>query len=113
MRAVGLDPRGLTLQDRQGRTGHLPRQKVGGLSVACIGRPEAAEEQADSLILDLIIGPRGTPPDGPIRCIRLSSADLAIPQLQGEPSLGLHGYPAFPDLAAYEADLLTRLSTDP
>jgi len=73
--------------------------------------------------------------DNQIRCIRLSSTELHIPQLQNEPSplrafqrlvatilkatratshpdrescLGLRGFPSFPDLAAYEADLLSR-----
>lgn len=140
VRAVGIDARGLTLQDRQGRTGHLPWQKVTAVCVASIGESQAADQAVGTLILDLIMGPPSTPPDGRIRCIRLSIADLAIPQLQGEPSplrgfqrlvatvlkatgaaahpsreacLGLHGFPAFPDLAAYEADLVARLSTDP
>jgi hypothetical protein len=66
-------------------------------------------------------------------------SDLAIPQLQSEPSplrafqrlvatilkatgatahpsreacLGVQGFPAFPDLTAYEADLVPRLSID-
>jgi membrane associated rhomboid family serine protease len=138
VRAVGIDARGLMLEDRQGRTGHLPWQKVTALSVASIGQPGAVGQDPDALILDLIPASDASPPDGQIRCLRLSLNDLAIPQLQSEPPLralqrlvatilkaagatphpdreacmGLQGFPAFPDLAAYEADLVTRLSVD-
>jgi membrane associated rhomboid family serine protease len=138
-RAVGIDARGLTLQDRRGGTGHLLWQKVTAVSVATIGQPQVADQAAETLILDLIMGSSLSPPDGRIRCIRLSINDLAIPQLQSEPSplrafqrlvatilkatgatahpsreacLGLNGFPTFPDLAAYEADLVPRLSID-
>jgi len=137
MRAVGIDARGLTLQDRRGATGNMPWQKVTAVSVASIGRPPAPDNVADALILDLIMAPGpASATDNRIRCIRLSGTDLAIPQLQNEPSplrafqrlvatilkatgaapqpdrescLGLQGFPSFPDLAAYEADLLSRL----
>jgi len=137
MRAVGIDARGLALQDRRGATGHLPWQKVTAISVASIGRPQAHQDVVDTLILDLVMEPSPAPAtDNRIRCIRLSSKDLAIPQLQNEPSrfrafqrlvatilkvtgatphpdrescLGLQGLPSFPDLAAYEAELLSRI----
>jgi hypothetical protein len=71
-----------------------------------------------------------------VRCVRLSVADLALPQLQAEPSpvrglqrlvatvlkaagatayptrddcLGARGFPAFPDLASYETALVACL----
>ena len=137
VRAVGIDARGLTLQDRRGATGQLPWQKVTAISVASIGRPPAPDNVADALILDLVMAPTpASATDNRIRCIRLSGTDLAISQLQNEPSplrafqrlvatilkatgaapqpdrescLGLQGFPSFPDLAAYEADLLSRI----
>jgi hypothetical protein len=138
MRAVGLDARGLQLQDRRGGTGLLPWKLVTGVSVASIGKPEDAAESADLLILDLLMAPNSTSVGRGVRCIRLSTKDLAVPQLQGEPSpvrafqrfvatilkvtaatphpsrdacLGLHGFPSFPDLATYEADLVATLPT--
>jgi hypothetical protein len=133
--AVGLDPCGITLRDSRGKSGHLPWQKVRAICVASIGGPDGAGGSAARLILDLIIG-GGDTPGGRIPCIRLSGEGLAIPQLQGEPSprrafqrlvatvlkatgaaahpsreacLGLPAFPAFPDLASYETDLLARL----
>jgi hypothetical protein len=137
VRAVGIDVRGLTLQDRRGRTGHVPWQKVTTVSVASIGQPGGEVQAAETLILDLILASNATPGNDRIRCLRLSMSDLAIPQLQAESSpirafqrfvatilkatgatahpgreacLGLQGFPTFPHLAAYEADLITRLS---
>jgi hypothetical protein len=136
MRVVGIDARGLHLQDRGGKMGHLAWQQVAGISVATIGASSVPAETPGHLILDLLIAHTGRPVDGTVRCIRLSLEDLALPQLQGEPSphrgfkrlvatilkttgaqahpspeacLGASGFPAFPDLAAYEADLLTHL----
>jgi len=136
MRAVGIDARGLHLQDRGGKTSHLVWQHVKGISVATIGGSPAPGEAPSHLILDLLMAQKTPPADGVIRCIRLSAQDLAIPQLQNEPSplrgfqrfvatilkttggcahpnreacLGVPGFPAFPSLATYEADLLTHL----
>ena len=141
MRAVGIDARGLHLQDRGGKTGHLAWHQVTGISVATIGDASAPGEAPSHLVLDLLMAQKSPPVDGTVRCIRLSPEDLAIPQLQGESSplrgfrrlvatilkitgaqahpsreacLGATGYPAFPNLAAYEADLLVRLpAADP
>jgi membrane associated rhomboid family serine protease len=137
-RAVAIDARGLHLQDRRGGTGHLAWQKVTAVSVASIGRPGAADQLADSLVLDLVMTANPAPAEDRIRCVRLCLKDLAIPQLQSEPSplrafqrlvatilkvtgatahpsreacLGLQGFPSFPDLGAYEADLVARLAT--
>jgi hypothetical protein len=109
---------------------------VTGISVANIGESSAPAGTPSHLILDLLIAQKSPPVDGTVRCIRLSREDLAIPQLQGEPSslrrfqrlvatilkltgaqahpsreacLGASGFPAFPNLAAYEADLVTHL----
>ena len=87
----------------------------------------------DLLILDLLMAPKATPEGDVVRSVRLTDQDLAIPQLQGEPSavrgfqrlvatvlkatgatpypsrddcLGLRGFPAFPDVGAYETALL-------
>jgi len=136
MRAVGIDTRGLHLQDRGGKTSHLAWQQVKGVSVANLGGTTAPGEATSHLILDLLILQKTPPADAVVRCIRLSIQDLALPQLQGEPSplrgfqrfvatilkttgacahpnreacLGVSGFPAFPNLAAYEADLLTHL----
>ena len=138
MLAVGLDARGLQLQDRRGGTGLLPWTQVAGISVARIGNSDDTAQNADRLILDLLMAPKSTPAGPGVRCIRLSVKDLAIPQLQGEPSplrafqrfvatilkvtgaiphpsreacLGLHGFPSFPDLVTYEADLVATLPT--
>src|SRR5574337_579253 len=64
VRGVGIDARGLMLEDRQGKTGHLPWQKVMALSVASIGQPGGAGQDPDALILDLITGSDASPPDG-------------------------------------------------
>ncbi|MGE5850525.1 MAG: rhomboid family intramembrane serine protease [Candidatus Methylomirabilota bacterium] len=136
MRAVGIDTSGLHLQDRGGKTSHLVWQHVKGISVATIGGAPAPGEVPNHLILDLLMADKNPPVDGVIRCIRLSIQDLAIPQLRNEPSplrgfqrfvatilkttggsahpnreacLGVPGFPAFPSLAVYEADLLTHL----
>lgn len=137
--AVGINGRGLTLQDRRGRTGHLPWQKITAVSVASIGQPEAMDQAPEALILDLILNSTPTPLNGQVRCLRLSVKDVAIPQLHNEPSplrafqrlvatilkatgatayptreacLGLPGFPAFAHITAYEADLVPRLSHD-
>jgi tetratricopeptide (TPR) repeat protein len=136
MRAVGIDARGLHLQGRGGKTGHLAWQQVKGVSVAAVGKPTEPGGAPDHLILDLLTAEKTPQPDGAVRCIRLTIQDLAVPQLQSEASalrgfqrlvatilkttgarahpdreacLGLSGFPDFPDLAAYEADLLSRL----
>jgi membrane associated rhomboid family serine protease/tetratricopeptide (TPR) repeat protein len=136
MRAVGITARGLTLQDRRGATAQLPWQKVTAVSVASIGLAQTPDDVAGALILDLVMAASpASATDNRIRCIRLSSGELNIPQLQNEPSplrafqrlvatilkatgatphpdrescLGLRGFPSFSDLAAYEADLLSR-----
>ena len=139
VRALGIDARGLTLQDRRGGRGHLPWQKITAVSVAAIGQPEATDQAPDTPILDLILASNTTPADGQIRCLRLSIGNLAIPQLQSEPSplrafqrlvvtilkatgatahpsreacLGIQGFPTYPDLTTYEGDLVTRLSIE-
>lgn len=139
VRAVGIDARGLTLQDRRGGRGHLSWQRVTTVSVASIGQPGGEDQVAETLILDLILASNATPGNGRIRCFRLSMSDLTIPQLQAESSpirafqrlvatilkatgaaphpsreacLGLHPFPSFPDLTAYEADLITHLSVE-
>lgn len=136
MRAVGIDARGLHLRDRGGKLGHLAWPQVAGISVATIGASGAPAETPSHLILDLLIAQKSSPVDGRVRCIRLCLEDLALPQLQSEPSplrgfkrlvvtilqttgayahpsreacLGASGFPAFPNLAAYEADLVVRL----
>jgi len=137
MRAVGIDARGLHLQDGQGRTGLLAWQRVSAVAVGKIEGPEAADRVADPLILDILTAPRSTPAGSEFRCVRLSPKDIAIPQLQGEPSpvralqrlvatvlkatgatahpsreacLTLQGLTPFPNLAAYEADVVARLT---
>lgn len=136
MRAVGIDGRGLQLQSRSGGSGRLPWQQVAAVSVASIGVADTGDPAAASLILDILMPPKSTSAGAVVHSIRLSTQDLAIPQLQTEPSpvrafqrfvatilkatgaaphpsrdacLGLRGFPTFPDLAAYEADLLVRL----
>lgn len=138
MRAVGIDARGLQLQGRSGGTGRLPWQQIAAISVARIGAQDMADPAADSLVLDLLMPPKASSTGTVVRCVRLSPQDVAIPQLQAEPSplraiqrlvatilktagavphpdrdacLGLRGFPTFPDLAAYEADLVSRLPT--
>lgn len=137
MRAVGIDARGLHLQDGQGRTGLLAWQRVSAIAVGKVEDPEAADRIADRLILDILTAPRSTPAGAEFRSVRLSPQDLAIPQLQGEPSpvralqrlvatilkatgatahpsreacLSLQGLAPFSNLAAYEADLVARLT---
>lgn len=136
MQAVGIDARGLRLKTRGGATGILPWQQIVGLSAARIGDPDLTQQAGDQLVLDLLIAPEATPGGEVVRCVRLFGQDLAIPQLQNEPSplrgfqrfvatalkasgaapyptrgdcLGAAGYRAFPDLAAYEAALLIQL----
>jgi hypothetical protein len=136
MRAVAIDARGLRLQNREGKTGHLPWQGITGVSVARIDDPSRAEALGENLILDLLMAPKATPEGDVVRCVRLTDQDLAIPQLQGEPSavrgfqrlvatvlkttgatpypsrddcLGLRGFPTFPDVGAYETALLACL----
>ncbi|HEY7677517.1 MAG TPA: rhomboid family intramembrane serine protease [Candidatus Methylomirabilis sp.] len=137
VRAVGIDARGLHLQDRGGKTGVLEWGRVAAVSVGRIGDPEAADPVPDPLILDLLMAPRSTPAGAEFRCARLALQDLAIPQLQGEPSpvrafqrlvatvlkasgaaahpsreacLTLQGLAVFPNLEEYEADVVARLS---
>ena len=137
MQAVGIDARGLRLKSRAGAAGLLQWQQIVGLSTARIEDPAATEQPGDHLVLDLLMAPESTPDGEVVRCVRLSAQDLAIPQLQNEPSplrgfqrfvatalkasgatphpnreecLGLQGFATFTDLAAYEAALLTRLA---
>jgi hypothetical protein len=137
MRAVGLDARGLQLQARSGGTGRLAWQHVAVVSVACIGGPKSPDQIVDHLILDLLMTPISTPAGLTAHCVRLTVKDLAIPQLRDatpgvrtfqrvvatilkatsatphpsrEICLGLQGFSTFPDLAAYEADLVDYLS---
>ncbi len=136
-RAVGIDTRGLHLQDRQGRTAVMAWQKIAAVSVAIIGGEVEGDEIAGHLILDLVLASRQTPGGAEYRCIRLMRQDLAIPQLQGEPSpvravrrlvatilkatgaaaypnreacLTLQGLPPFLDAGIYDEDLLARLT---
>ena len=136
MQAVGIDARGLRLKTRGGATGILPWQQIVGLSAARIGDPASTQQAGDQLVLDLLIAPESTPDGEIVRCVRLSAQDLAIPQLQNEPSplrgfqrfvatalkasaaapypsrgdcLGARGFLTFPDLAAYESALLSQL----
>ena len=136
MQAVGIDARGLRLKTRGGAVGILPWQQIIGLSVARIGDPASTQQADDNLVLDLLIAPEPTSNGEIVRCVRLSEQDLAIPQLQNEPSplrgfqrfvatalkasgatpypnrddcLGSRGFPTFPDLAAYESGLLSQL----
>jgi hypothetical protein len=136
MRAVAIDARGLRLQNREGKTGHLPWQAITGVSVARIDDPSRAEPRAGTLILDLLMAPKTTPEGDIVRCVRLTDQDLVIPQLQGEPSavrgfqrlvatvlkstgatphpsrddcVGLRGFPTFPEVGAYETALLACL----
>jgi hypothetical protein len=133
MQAVGIDARGLRLQNREGKIGHLPWQGITGVSVARVDDPSRAEPPGGKLILDLLMAPKATPEGDVVRSVRLTDQDLAIPQLQGEPSavrgfqrlvatvlkatgatpypsrddcLGLRGFPTFPDVGAYETALL-------
>jgi len=135
--AVGINSRGLTLQVLQGQTGQLQWEKIAAISVARIGQPQAKDQPPNALILDLILSANAIPTDGQIRCLRLSAQDVDIPQLQNEPSplrafqrlvatvlkatgatahpsreacMGVPRFPAFPNLMAYETDLVPRLS---
>ena len=142
MRAVDIDARGLRVQNRAGKTGHLTWPSVAGIAVARIGSPGATEPSGDELILDLLTAPKSNPEGEVVRCVRLTGTDLALPQLQAEPSparkiqrlvatmlkatgatpypsredcLGLRGFPTFADLAQYETALVTclRLTAPP
>jgi hypothetical protein len=135
MRAVGIDARGLRLQNPDGKTGVLLWQTLAGVSVARIGDPGAGHP-GDDVFLDLLMAAKATADGDVVRCIRLNGADLAIPQLQAESSavrrfqrlvatilkttgataypsredcLGARGFPTFPDLAAYETALVACL----
>ncbi len=137
MRAVGIDDRGLHLQDRRGVSGVLAWQRVAAISVGRIGNRDGADAGASPLVLDLLMPPRSTPTGAEFRSARLSIQDLAVPQFQSETSpvrafqravaeilratdapahpsreacLSLEGLPAFPNLAAYEADVVARLT---
>jgi len=136
MRAVGIETRGLRLQNRAGKIGQLPWQSVVAVAVARIGSPAPGAQSVEGLILDLLMAPASTPDGDVVRCVRLGATDLAIPQLQAEASpvrgfqrlvatilkatgarpyptredcLGLQGFPAFPDLDAYETALIACL----
>jgi membrane associated rhomboid family serine protease len=132
MRAVDIETRGLRLQNRAGKIGQLPWQSIVAVAVARIGSPAPTKQSAEGLILDLVMAPQPAREGNVVRCVRLTVADLAIPQLQAEASpvrgfqrlvatvlkatgatpyptredcLGLRGFPAFSDLGAYEAAL--------
>jgi hypothetical protein len=136
MRAVGIDTRGLRLESRDGKAGLLLWETLAGISVARIGDPGTAGQPGDGVFLDLLMAPKATADGEVVRCVRLSVADLAIPQLQAEPSpvrriqrlvatilkttkatpypsredcLGARGFPTFSDLGAYETALLACL----
>jgi membrane associated rhomboid family serine protease len=136
--ALGVDATGITLQDRQGRTGRMAWSQVTGVSVGAVGGPVASDADTPRLMLDLLTAPNSHPDPGRVHCIRLTTKDLAIPQLQSETStlrgfqrlvatilkltgatpypsreacLGVAGFSCHPDLATYEADLLSRLPT--
>jgi membrane associated rhomboid family serine protease len=136
--AVGIDAKGLALQDRQGKASRLAWSKITGLSVGAVGGPVGSDEEAARLVLDLVMGPNAHADGAAVRSVRLTARDLAIPQLQAEPSplrafqrlvatilkltnttpypsrdacLGVGGFATFPDLAAYEADLAFRIAT--
>lgn len=114
----------------------MPWQSIAGISVARIGNPAETERLNDQLVLDLLMTRKSTPDGELVRCVRITGANLAIPQLTGEPSpvrgfqrlvatvlkatgataypsrddcLGLRGFPVFPDLGAYEAALVACL----
>ena len=137
VRAVGIDARGLHVQDRRGKTGVLEWGRVAALSVGRVGAPEAAGPVPEQFILDLLMPPQSTPAGAEFRCARLTLQDLAIPQLQGEPSpvrgfqrlvatilkatgaaaypsreacLTLQGLDLFPTVEEYEADVVARLT---
>ncbi len=140
MRAVGIDTRGLRLQNRDGKTGLLSWESLAGFSVVRIGDPGAPGQPGNDVFLDLLMAPKATPDGAVVRCVRLAGADLAIPQLQAESSpvrrfqrlvatilktsratpypsredcLGARGFPTFSDLGTYETALLAclRLAT--
>jgi hypothetical protein len=124
------------LQNRAGKSGQLPWQHIVGVSVARIADSMAAEQAGEQLILDLLMAPQSTPEGDVVRCVRLASEELALPQLQAEASptrafqrlvatilkatqataypsredcLGARGFPTFSDLGAYETALLACL----
>jgi hypothetical protein len=136
MRAVGIDTRGLRLESRDGKAGLLLWETLAGISVARFGDPGAAGQPGEGVFLDLLMAPKATADGEVVRCVRLTVADLAIPQLQAEPSpvrrmqrlvatilkttkatpypsredcLGARGFPTFSDLGAYETALLACL----
>ena len=136
MRAVGIDGRGLHVEDEAGKTARLPWEQIAGIAVASIGEQALGESAGGQLVLDLLMAPLPGPAGVDVQSIRVTGDALAIPQLQGEPSparalqrlvatilktsgatpypsreecLGLRGFTVFPDLAAYEAALLEKL----
>lgn len=136
MRAVGIDTRGLRLQNRDGKTGLLSWGSLAGVSVVRIGDPGPPGQPDGDVFLDLLMAPKATPDGAVVRCVRLTSTDLAIPQLDTEPSpvrrlqrvvatilkashatpypsredcLGARGFPTFPDPGAYETALVACL----
>mgnify|MGYP001576929660 CR=1 FL=1 len=136
MRAVAIDARGLRLENRGGKVGQLPWQSIAGVSVARIGDSPGIDQPGGQLVLDLLMAPTRMPEGNVVRCVRIAVADLAIPQLQAEPSpvrklqrlvatilkatnattypsredcLGLRGFPVFSDLGAYDTALLACL----
>lgn len=136
MRAVGMETRGLRLQNRAGTIGQLPWQSVVAVAVARIGVPAPGEQSVEGLILDLVMAPQAAGAEDVVRCVRLAATELAIPQLQAEASpvrgfqrlvatilkasgakpyptredcLGLRGFPAFPDVQTYETALIACL----
>ncbi len=137
LRAVGMDGRGIQVQDGQEKTALLLWGSITGVAAARIGGAVSDNPSPGDLVLDLLLTLIDTPDGRIVRSIRLTGRDLALPQLKGEPSevrgfqrvvatvlkasgatphpgrdacLGISGFPAFPDLAAYEADLVARLA---
>ncbi len=138
VRAVGIDARGISLEDRHGRSGRLEWRGVKAVSVGKVAGMAAGDAAAESLLLDLVLTARTTPAGAEFRCARIAVQDIALPQLQNEPSptrafqrlvatilkatgavaypgrdvcVTLKDLPVAPHLGAYEADLLARLAS--
>jgi len=135
--ALGVDAKGITLQDGSGKMHRVAWSQVTGVSVGAVGGPVATDADTPRLVLDLLTTPNSHPDSSRVHCIRLTMKDLSIPQLKSETSslrafqrlvatvlkltgatpypgrdacLGVPGFPTYADLAAYETDLLSRLT---